>query len=142
MKAWFPSKTKTPHLGDWKQNNRRFEVNNLILSWRMPLSYRNQSIHLHSKWFLYDRYRSHERVLKRLLQLKNYNFWKCSLWVLVSEYRVLVFYTIPASSKLCRPIGIVMGTIFRKNFAWFGELGPNFKPFLIYQPTVINKNQL
>ena len=37
----------------------------LILSWRMPLSYRNQFIDLLCKsmnWFLYDRYLCHERV--------------------------------------------------------------------------------
>ena len=37
----------------------------LTLSWRRPLSYRNQSIDLHSKsmdWFLYDNCLRHERV--------------------------------------------------------------------------------
>ena len=37
----------------------------LILSWRRPLSYRNQSIDLQSKsmdWFLYDNDLRHERV--------------------------------------------------------------------------------
>ena len=37
----------------------------LIVSWRRPLSYRNQSNDLESKsmdWFLYDRDLRHERV--------------------------------------------------------------------------------
>ena len=37
----------------------------LTLSWRMPLSYRNQSIDLRNKsmnWFLYDNGLRHERV--------------------------------------------------------------------------------
>ena len=33
----------------------------LTLSWRRPLSYRNQSIDLLSKWFLYDNGLRHER---------------------------------------------------------------------------------
>ena len=38
---------------------------NLTLSWRRPLSYRNQSIYLFCKsidWFLYDNGLRHERV--------------------------------------------------------------------------------
>ena len=38
----------------------------LTLSWRRSLSYRNQSIYLHSKsvkWFLHDRDHRHERVI-------------------------------------------------------------------------------
>ena len=37
----------------------------LTLSWRRPVSYKNESIDLHSKsvdWFLYDRVLRHERV--------------------------------------------------------------------------------
>ena len=46
---------------DWK------DVGLLTLSWRRPLSYRNQSIDLQSKsvdWFLYDNSLRHERVNK------------------------------------------------------------------------------
>ena len=46
---------------DWK------DVGLLTLSWRRPLSYRNQSIDLQSKsvdWFLYDNGLRHERVNK------------------------------------------------------------------------------
>ena len=32
-----------------------------------------------------------------------------------------------------------MGDIFRKTFAWLVGLGPLNRPFLIYQPTTINK---
>ena len=48
-------------------------VCNLTLSWRMPLSYRNQSIDLRSKsmdWFLYDNGLRHERV-KQLIRNRN-----------------------------------------------------------------------
>ena len=41
------------------------EENTFSLSWRMSLSYRNQSIDLHSKsmdWFLYDRDHRYERL--------------------------------------------------------------------------------
>ena len=50
------------------QKKKRTRVNKnifLILSWRRPLSYRNQSIDLQSKsmdWFLYDNGLRHERV--------------------------------------------------------------------------------
>ena len=42
----------------------------LTLSWRRPLSYRNQSIDLRSKsvdWFLYDNGLRHERFNKKML---------------------------------------------------------------------------
>ena len=42
----------------------------LTLSWRRSLSYRNQSIYLHSKsvkWFLHDRDHRHERVILLIL---------------------------------------------------------------------------
>ena len=48
----------------------------LTLSWRRPLSYRNQSIDLQSKsmdWFLYDRGLRHERV----------KFWE---WISLSVF--------------------------------------------------------
>ena len=49
------------------RNNLKFQAKliQLTLSWRRPLSYRNQSIDLQSKsmdWFLYDRDLRHERV--------------------------------------------------------------------------------
>ena len=43
----------------------RYYTSNLTLSWRRPLSYRNQPINLQSKsmdWFLYDIGLRHERV--------------------------------------------------------------------------------
>ena len=46
-------------------NNLEAFLNHLTLSWRRPLSYRNQSIHLQSKsvhCFLYDNGLRHERV--------------------------------------------------------------------------------
>ena len=49
------------------------KLNYLALSWRRPLSYRNQSIDLQSKsvdWFLYDNRLRHERVKSRLC------YWK------------------------------------------------------------------
>ena len=45
------------------------EFGNLTLSWRRPLSYRNQSTGLRSKsmdWFLYDNVLRHERVNRNL----------------------------------------------------------------------------
>ena len=46
----------------------------LTLSWRRPLSYRNQSIYLRSKsmdWFLYDNGLLHERVKRKLTKYIN-----------------------------------------------------------------------
>ena len=50
--------------GVWQGSEYAFE-RDLTLSWRMSLSYRNQSIDLESKpmdWFLYHRDLHHERV--------------------------------------------------------------------------------
>ena len=49
----------------WRSNNVLLLFLWLTLSWRRPLSYRNQSIDLQSKsvyWFLYDNGLRHERV--------------------------------------------------------------------------------
>ena len=43
--------------------------------------------------------------------------------------------------KTC-PIGIVMGNVFRKYFAWFEGLGCISRPFLIFPPTRINKKPI
>ena len=46
----------------------------LTLSWRRPLSYRNQSIDLQSKsldWFLYDNGLRHERVKQHLSDIRS-----------------------------------------------------------------------
>ena len=51
----------------------------LTVSWRRPLSYRNQSIDLQSKsmdWFLYDNALRHERVTWFASQMK----WLVSMW--------------------------------------------------------------
>ena len=65
----FEGKEKEKHVqrkGKWK--NKEISVDPLIfltLSWRRPLSYRNQSIDLLNKstdWFLYDNDLRHERV--------------------------------------------------------------------------------
>ena len=48
-----------------RYGNETFSWNRLTLSWRRPLSYRNQSIDLLGKsvdWFLYDNDLRHERV--------------------------------------------------------------------------------
>ena len=48
-----------------KSNLRENSITHLTLSWRRPLSYRNQSIDLLCKsmdWFLYDNGLRHERV--------------------------------------------------------------------------------
>ena len=49
---------------------KKVKLNLLTLSWRKPLSYRNQSIDLRSKsmvWFLYDNGLRHERVKNMVL---------------------------------------------------------------------------
>ena len=43
----------------------------LTLSWRRPLSYRNQSIDLLCKWFLYDNGLRHERVNEEFQSVTN-----------------------------------------------------------------------
>ena len=43
--------------------------------------------------------------------------------------------------KTC-PIGIVMGYVFRKYFAWFEGLGCISRPFLIFPPIRINKKPI
>ena len=61
------------HLRHWTHEHLRHSIqqtklDNLTLSWRRPLSYRNQSIDLHRKsidWFLYDNDLCHERVKER-----------------------------------------------------------------------------
>ena len=58
------------HLRHWTREHLRHSIqqtklDNLTLSWRRPLSYRNQSIDLLRKsmdWFLYDNDLRHERV--------------------------------------------------------------------------------
>ena len=50
----------------------------LTLSWRGPLSYRNQSIDLQSRsmdWFLYDNGFRHERVKLGICDFKNFPKW-------------------------------------------------------------------
>ena len=53
----------------------------LTLSWRRPLSYRNQSIDLQRKsmdWFLYDNVLRHERVKEKICRFYEWNwrtFW-------------------------------------------------------------------
>ena len=71
----------------------------LILSWRRPLSYRNQSFDLRSKsmdWFLYDKGLRHERanwLCKHMKKVRSsqpcisINF--CKVQVLPCEYRSL-----------------------------------------------------
>ena len=52
----------------WKKKTHK-DKQSLTLSWRRPLSYRNQSIDLQSKsmsWFLYDNVLRHERVKKKI----------------------------------------------------------------------------
>ena len=54
-----------------------YQVFSLILSWRKPLSYRNQSTDLLCKsmyWFLYDNGLRHERVNFNIVD----NIWLCS----------------------------------------------------------------
>ena len=49
----------------WKHKVSVYIHNSLTLSWRRPLSYRNQSVDLRSKsmgWFLYDNGLHHEMV--------------------------------------------------------------------------------
>ena len=57
------------------KNIRKFsDFAGLTLSWRRPLSYRNQSIDLQSKsmdWFLYDRGLRHESVKQTQNRRKN-----------------------------------------------------------------------
>ena len=76
----------------------------LTLSWRRPLSYRNQSIDLRSKskdWFLYDKGLRHERV-KLKNETARFPFiwiwtneiigkWNCSLWWLYEMLMQVVF---------------------------------------------------
>ena len=48
-------------------------ISHLTLSWRTPLSYRNQSIHLPTKsmdWFLYDNGLRHERVKSTIISFR------------------------------------------------------------------------
>ena len=45
--------------------------------------------------------------------------------------------------KLCQLIDIIfMGNISWKTFASFERLGPNFRPFLNYQPTGTNQKRI
>ena len=76
-----------------EMNKLRKEINRLLikgisniyltLSWRRPLSYRNQSIDLKSKsgksmdWFLYDNGLRHKRVTRKLT-LSKLRFSKCN----------------------------------------------------------------
>ena len=69
----------------WKDISKKFDIC-LLLSWRRPLSYRNQSTDLRSKsmgWFLYDNGLRHERVKKAPFV----NFW--NIWQ--DTYRPVIF---------------------------------------------------
>ena len=60
-------------------------MNGVTLSWRRPLSYRNQSIVLQSKsieWFLYDADFRHEKVKRDILgqQLHKKQVFFCELY--------------------------------------------------------------
>ena len=72
----------------------------LILSWRMPLSYKNQPIGFLCKsmnWFLYDKDLRHETVkeivvnvkIKRFTSRQNGN-WKSSLWKILKLHSLLL----------------------------------------------------
>ena len=73
-----------------KEEIIRLYSDSLTLSWRRPLSYRNQSIDLRSKskdWFLYDNGLHHERVKRFSEQL----FWILCLRFLMKTYEALSF---------------------------------------------------
>ena len=59
-----------------------------------------------------------------------------SWWVLTHELKYIFEYIFAITNQLVMKIGqlvdLVMGNIFRKYFAWFGELGSKSRPFLIY----------
>ena len=76
------------HILQWKWIMSEPSVNNfkLTLSWRRPLSYRNQSIDLLCKsmdWFLYNNGLRHERVKDSLESLLNTNY--CSRYIGVCD---------------------------------------------------------
>ena len=61
----------------------------LTLSWRRPLSYRNQSIDLHSKWmywFLYDNGLRHERVKENEICINS----KAPIFYLLMKISILI----------------------------------------------------
>ena len=78
-----------------KINSKKEEIiriysDSLTLSWRRPLSYRNQSIDLRSKsmdWFLCDNSLHHERVQGFSEQL----FWILCLRFLIKTYEAFSF---------------------------------------------------
>ena len=81
------------------QHEQYFLIILLTLSWRRPLSFRNQSIHLLRKsmeWFLYDNGLRHERV-NTSWRLRNV----VSYISFVNEVRTC-FACICRSLKLCR----------------------------------------
>ena len=73
----------------------------LTLSWRRPLSYRNQSIDLRSitmDWFLYDNGPRHERVKQRLCE----KFILQPFWVQCSgQSYISVALSMPCVTKSC-----------------------------------------
>ena len=85
----------------------------LTLSWRGPLSYRNQSIDLQSKsmdWFLFDNGLRHERVIFSFSSILRFsiNAWNILIWPLQIEnsttwlyqYRWGLFYRIAFFKKV------------------------------------------
>ena len=114
--AWIISSFAKAFNTWWTLKGHRY----LTLSWRRPLSYRNQSIDLQSKsmdWFLYDKDLRHERVkkscswnnawhlsvtmCKRVKIIKKKNGKKFSIW----------------SHRSSCPGGVLLNKAVLKNFA-------------------------
>ena len=72
-------------------NSKDWDSSHLTLSWRGPLSYRNQSIDLQSKsvdWFLYYNGLCHERV-KSNYSSKNWFITHFSVWYIKNYVEVI-----------------------------------------------------
>ena len=84
----------------------------LTLSWRRPLSYRNQSIDLQSKsmdWFLYDNGPRHERVKRA----NSFNTFKDDVkkhyltWII---HNVYMWIRVSVSIYVCMSLGVCIYT--------------------------------
>ena len=80
----------------------------------------------------------HCRVFfKGYLNNKSFILWKCSPWCTIEDFfyfmerscSILEIITCYLFMKLAQLMNMVIGNIFRNNFAWFEGLEPKCRPF-------------
>ena len=127
------------HLGIWSLNRKALNILTvtLTLSWRRPLSYRNQSIDLSKSmdWFLYDNGHRHERVkskfkLMSLWQVRNISISCLFTWRSIfpkNSKDTAIFFLVELSSTFF----LLINTL-SKNFLMHFSMKNNGKEFFCH----------